>query len=571
LEYTKKGTVTKDPLNQLISIIRAQKSADRTYDTAIFSAYAILTAKKASPAVKPVFADMLELIKENELVRSAVAAAVGDLWDEFDEVYNACEIDALCKYIIKPGVPKHTYDSSTPSSVSTLAIELLNVKNTNNLADLGTGNGEFIVNAYQSNANANYFGVETNPELAAIAMIRAEMLGKNVKIEQRDMFSLWSEPQRYSKIFSDYPFCQKNLHVGLEFVDACMNNKITPSLGGSSDWLYNFLLSECIDDGGKAIGIMTQGACFNRIDKKMRQYFVENGLIEAVIALPPKMHAETAISLVLIIISKGNSSIRFIDAANLYKRGRRLNEFEPGHINSIMDALRTNSEISCELRPDEIATDDYNLSPQKKLSKPIEFKYGMTFGDVITRITRGAQIPANEIDRMIADEPTAYQYMMVGDIQDGMINEDLSFLKSIEPRLEKYCAAPGSLLLSKNGEPFKVGVVDDTVKTKLLATGNLYIIDLDRSRINPIYLKAFFESEIGTRLLRNSAAGTTLPVLQLDVLKSLTIPCPPLEEQTRIAEKYTKNQNLIKNLKSQITAALEESKSFFSQHEGLNL
>lgn len=564
---SKNEATVKDLLNQLSMCIHNSSKSSDTYETTIFSAYALLKAKQESPTAKPSFADMLGMINKNELIRYSVENTVADLWETFEDIYTICDIDALRRDIITPTLSKTPYHVSTPSSISDLAINLLNITDTDTVADFGTGDGEFIVNAYNSNTGAEYLGIEINTTLAAIAAIRAEVLGQNTKVEQHNMFFLWNEQRRFTKVFSDYPFGQKNLREGLEFAAARFGNTVLIPQNSSSDWLYNLLLSECITDDGKAIGIMTQGACFNGIDKTLRQYFVENGLIEAVITLPAKMYIETAIPVVLIVISKGNQNIRLVDATNIYKRGRRQNEFEAEHIQTIIEALHTDSAISRTVTANELAIDNYNISPKKLLNKPAEIKNGIAFGNVIKKIIRGVQLPADEIDEMIVKEPTDYQYMMLRDIQDGVINENLPYLRSLEPRLEKYCAAPGNLLLSKSGAPFKVAVVDTSIKKMMLATGNLFIIELDESRIRPLYLKAFLESEMGICALENAAVGTTLPVIQLEALKSLIIPCPPIEEQQKIEDSYVFNQNKIKLLKSQLSAAIEASKSFFKEAE----
>ena len=52
---------------------------------------------------------------------------------------------------------------------------ILNIDENDSVADLCTGNGSFIIDAYRENTNAQYLGVEINTALAAIASIRAEI------------------------------------------------------------------------------------------------------------------------------------------------------------------------------------------------------------------------------------------------------------------------------------------------------------------------------------------------------------------------------------------------------------
>ena len=89
------------------------------------------------------------------------------------------------------------------------------------------------------------------------------------------------------------------------------------------------------------------------------------------------------------------------------------------------------------------------------------------------------------------------QYLMLANIKDGVIDKELPYINEIAPKYEKYCLRNNCLLLSKNGYPFKVAVAQVEEGKKILGNGNLYIIELDQSKVNPYYLQAFFESEQG--------------------------------------------------------------------------
>ena len=126
-----------------------------------------------------------------------------------------------------------------------------------------------------------------------------------------------------------YPFKIRLRNLGSE--DEYINRLIDKYQGlgkaTSSDWAFNALVCELLSNEGKAIGIMTNGSTWNSIDTPMRKQFVEEGLIECVIALPPKIFEFTAISTSLVVFSKGNKSVRIVDASKLCQQGRRYNEF----------------------------------------------------------------------------------------------------------------------------------------------------------------------------------------------------------------------------------------------------
>ena len=156
------------------------------------------------------------------------------------------------------------------------------------------------------------------------------------------------------------------------------------------------------------------------------------------------------------------------------------------------------------------------------------------------------------------------QFLMLSNIQNGIIDDKLPYLKEIEEKHEKYCVKNNSLILSKNGAPFKVAVATVPEGQKVLANGNLYVIELDETKANPYYLKAFLESEQGVAALKRITVGTTIPSIGVDKLKNLIVPLPPLEEQSRIAAKYLAVLDEISALKQKIDKAVDKLKTVFS-------
>lgn len=114
----------------------------------------------------------------------------------------------------------------------------------------------------------------------------------------------------------------------------------------------------------------------------------------------------------------------------------------------------------------------------------------------------------------------------------------LPYLSHIDEKYKKYCLKDNDLILSKNGYPYKLAVAKVPEGHEILANGNLYIIELDQEKIDPYYLKAFFESEQGIAVLKSITVGATVPNIGVDSLKKVIIPVPPLAQQKRISEQY---------------------------------
>ena len=492
-------------------------------------------------------------------------------WEEISSLFNLYDEDTLKAYIIFGNVldGKFGIEYSTPESICKLAYQILQIKTNDLVGDFGTGQGTFIINAWYESPEAKYYGNEINTGYKAIAYIKAKLMGDNVKIVQEDMFSSDLKGNHFDKIFSHYPFGMrlKDLYGGLEYlkrVKGCFPDMTNAT---SSDWVYNLLLVGSLNKGGKAVGIMTSGSTWNSIDKPIREYFIRKGLIESVIALPEKIFDYTSISTVMVVFSFGNKSIRLIDARDMCLKGRRQNTIEPDDIDLIIDCLSKDTKRSKDFTFEDFIKNDFVINPIRYFKEDISIINGVPFETVIKSITRGAPYTANQLDEIVSKEPTLMQYLMLSNIKDGVIDEELPYLTRIDHKYEKYCLKDNCLLLSKNGYPFKVAVAHVEPNKKILANGNLYIIELDESKANPYYIKAFFESEQGIASLNSIAVGAKIPNIAVEQLKKLKIPMMDMEQQKEIANQYIATLDEIAVLKLKMAKAMGSLKSIFRVEE----
>lgn len=461
---------------------------------------------------------------------------------------------------------------TTPESIIRLAQEVLSIQENDKVADIGCGYGGFLNMSAIAFPYADYRGYEINVSNAIIASIRAELIGNNIQIVLQDAFQLLENGSslKFDKIFSNYPFGiqLRSLSCGMRFIDRLVAENPGLSKATSSDWIFNALLCNLLAENGKAVGIMTNGGTWNSIDTPIRKYFLEQGFVEAVISLPARMFNVTSIPTSMIILSRNNKSVRLVDASKLCQRGRRFNEFSDEDIHKIITALKKDSKISKVIHIEDLRKNEYTLSFSRYLESEITFENAVPFESVVKSITRGASCTASQLDKMVSDNITKMQYLMLANIQDGMIDNKLPYLSRIDAKYEKYCLKNNDLILSKNGYPYKVAVATVQEGQKILANGNLYIIELDEEKVNPYYLKAFFESELGIATLKSITVGATIPSIGVEKLKKVNIPLPSLEEQKRVAEKYQSTMDEIAILKLRIEKATDRLHHIFDEGDG---
>lgn len=545
-------------------------SVDRDLPACVFGvAYVLYLISQVN---NPYFDNLNEFVGssiDNDDVKTFVKEVLARTgWSNKSSLSVRFDSETIKAFILFGEVPdiasREHGEHSTPPSLCNLAVRLLDIAPTDKVADLGAGIGNFLVEAYSDQPNAKYSGCEINTFAKDIATLRAILLGQNVSILQQDMFDFAESGKDFDKVFMNYPLGMKvrDLRGGQGYLDRIKNEQ--PNIGKmvSADWLFNLLSLNSISDNGKAITIMSNGSTWNSSGAEIRRYLVSKGLIEAVIALPGRLFPMTSVQTSLVVFSHNNKSIRMVDASETYQKGRRQNFFTEEHLDEILKMYRDDSEKSRSVSPAELLENEYVINPQRYFGE-ITVEDGVPLGELIKSVTRGAPIKASSLDEIVSEEPTEFQYLMLSNIQDGNIDVNLPFLKEIDATQEKYCLKDNDLLISKNGKPVKVAVACVPEGHKILANGNLYIMALDTSRIEPYYVKAYLDSEQGAAALNRIIMGSTIPHIPLGSLKDLMIPLKPLEEQRSIAQRYLAKLDEIEVLKFQIAKARNSLKDIF--------
>lgn len=475
-------------------------------------------------------------------------------WDELVELLSRHEHKIFC---LVSNLRNLSEPFATPESLGIIAEELLKIKEGDSFADFCCGSGSVTKAIKQNNKGIKAFGYDIDSNSIAVAKMCNELSDDEIVYETKDLFELGlaEDKPKFDRIFANYPFGMRirDLKLGQEYLEKLETKIPAVSKATSSDWLFNSLIVDMLSEDGRAVGLMTNGSTWNVSDSAIRSYFIENGLIECVIALPAKLFSGLSIATSMIVFSHNNKGVKLVDASEIFDIGRRVNLLNDENITEILKLVNEETENSRFVSTEKLRENDYVLSMNRYVVP--EVADGQPFESVIKRITRGAQLNAKALDEVTTNVPTDMQYLMLANIQNGMIDKDLPYLKSIDKKNEKYCLTNHCLILSKNGYPYKVAVAEVKEGQKIMGNGNLYIIELDEEKVNPYYLAAFFGSEQGTAALKSITVGATIPNIGVEQLKSLVIPIPLIEKQKKIAEEYQRIKDEITMLQLKLEKA----------------
>lgn len=133
----------------------------------------------------------------------------------------------------------------------------------------------------------------------------------------------------------------------------------------------------------------------------------------------------------------------------------------------------------------------------------------------------------------------------ISNIDNGEINyADMNSIDEEERKIKRYELADGDLVLTCRGTAIKAAVFRKQDKT-VIASANIIVIR-PKAQVLGDYIKLFFESPIGTTLIKSFQRGTTIMNINHTDIMELEISIIPMSQQLDMVEKYKKEFQLYK-------------------------
>ena len=197
----------------------------------------------------------------------------------------------------------------------------------------------------------------------------------------------------------------------------------------------------------------------------------------------------------------------------------------------------------------------------------------ITFGSVITGISRGIQLSAEQLENCLTSEDTGYRYLALADIKNGFSFElDTTNLQHFDPKrlgksVEQFCVQPDMILLTKNDTPYKVDIAGNIGNKKIVVGGNIYMISVDKSKVIPRWLCYWLQSSEGIQRLRDGSSSTNngkMKWISIKQIESLLIPNISFRQQADgLVRKILDFDRWLKNLSKDLQRNIREIYSIF--------
>lgn len=557
---------TNEILFKLESIIRGETLGERSSYIVISNAYQYACNNNLIYYKND---ELLEIAREmNEHVSSEVVDKLNDLYDELGiEGIRTLLYDLLSG---KNNAPR-TFIESSNNYISELANDLLEVDGADHIVmDFGSGTGNFLANVYKK-AHDNklvlkdLIGIEINVEQAHISQMALSILSDgsvNPQIIIGNALEKINYP--YTKAYVFPPLGMRKL-LNNDFRRSFLFQDMYLSSRNTADWLFiDNMLSGLLGD--RAVALVTGKALFNNTDIEYRNKLISSGWLEGIIELPAGSLSFTGVKVYMLVFSKNNKEVKFVDASNVIgaENKRYVNLELP--IKTIEDMYYSKDVKTKTI--DELI-DIPNLCPStimldvKKLENGVELRE-------LAEVFIGNQYTLGvfESKGLISDKKTGYRILTSSDIENGMVRwESLRSIDMKDNKFDKFAVQYGDVVVTSKSSKVKTVVVDIEPKEKILVTGGMLIVRPQLDKLNPTYLKMFLDSDLGQSALKSIQKGTVIVTVTASGLSTIEIPMIDINKQQEKAERYNEKLSTLAAYKQEIERIENSLKNLFEEEE----
>lgn len=556
---------TNENLIKVESIIRGEGLDDQSSNLVISNAY--------------VYACNNNLIYFKNDVLLRIACGMNEhisveVVDKLNDLFNEIGLEGIRTLIYDllsgKGYGPRTFIESSNNYLSELANDLLEVNSGDIVMDFGSGTGNFLANVYKKAQKRklvlkDLFGIEINVEQAHISQMALSVLSDgsvdpNIIIGN----ALEKVNYPYTKAYVFPPLGMRKL-LNEDFRKSFLFEDIYLSNKNSIEWLFiDNMLSGLL--GKKAVALVTGKALFNDSDIEYRNKLISSGWLEGIIELPAGSLSFTGIKVYMLVFSRNNKEVKFIDASNLISADNKR------YVNlelpiKIIKEMYYSNEV--KTKPIEELIDIPNLCPStimldvKKLENGVKLK---ELADVF--IGNQYTLGVFESKGLISDKKTGYRILTSSDIENGMVRwESLRSVDMKDGKFDKFAVQFGDVVVTSKSSKIKTVVVDIKPNEKILVTGGMLIIRPQLDKLNPTYLKMFLDSKMGQSALKSIQKGNIIVTFTASGLSTIHIPMIDIEKQQEKAERYNQMLSTLATYKQEIERIENSLNHIFEEDE----
>ncbi len=455
----------------------------------------------------------------------------------------------------------------TPRHVVKLMTNIVNPKYGQAIYDPCCGTGGFLIEAFRhikKSCNTNdkeimkkltedtIFGVELT-DTYKIAKMNMIIIGDgHNNIVQGDSLSPQSKKDEFSEVvLTNPPYSQKTDYGEYYPVTSKQADPI---------FLQHIVLS--LKDGGEAAVIVPEGLLFRSgVFEQVRKYLLEKCDLKSVISLPAGVFLPyTDVKTDVIIFEKGKSTKRvwFYEILNDgFELNRNRRPIKGSDIPDLLEKWgeKPESEKSWWVDIEKIKDKDFSLKPDDyKFHEKVKSKYPLVRLEDVAEISAGSTASQNRSHY----ESGRYPFIRVKDLA---FPENWKFVVKTRDKVNDLAVQEKRLVkVKKHSIIFPKSGISLLHNKRAILSEDSFVVNHfailypNAEKIDYQYLYYVLKKiDMGKYCNR-----TTLPSLNLSVIKEIKIPLPPLNKQREIVDNIIERENMIKETSSKVESYQKE-------------
>jgi len=268
----------------------------------------------------------------------------------------------------------------TPRTVVKLLVNILDPAEDAEICDPAVGSGGMLIEAfnhveskYGSARKLTLYGQEKNG--TTWGLCKLNMLFHNILDAQIENGDTLMEPKhveggelkRFDIVIANPPFSQNYSTDGMKFKERF---RYWMPFKKRADFMFVQHMFSTLKSNGRLAVIMPHGVLFKSgEERRMREWLIKEGYLEAIIGLPPALFYGTGIPACILVINRNAASTRkevlFINADHEYKVGKVQNILRPEDIEKISFVYRHKRELNAYSRlvkHEVLEAEEYNCN-----------------------------------------------------------------------------------------------------------------------------------------------------------------------------------------------------------------
>ena len=273
----------------------------------------------------------------------------------------------------------------TPRAVVRMMVRIADPQESDEVYDPCSGSGGMLILSAEhvdehggNPKNLGLYGQEDNGGVWSISKMNMILHGisdadlRNGDTLAEPLHVKGGELMRFDRVITNPPFSQNYSADDLPFRERFPYG-FCPESGKKADLMFVQHMVSVLRQGGMVCTVMPHGVLFRGgAERPIRQGFIEDDLLDAVIGLAPNLFYGTGIpACVLVLRAKGGKpaerqgKVMFINADAELRAGGAQNYLDPEHIEKIVNAYQRYTDIpgfAAVVTHKALAENDYNLN-----------------------------------------------------------------------------------------------------------------------------------------------------------------------------------------------------------------